>query len=203
MTSRPKWHSIYSLHGLEQLINKPTRVTESTSTIIDHIYANNKQPIIEVCSPPSECSDHNAVCLTWFKKHIKIPKVGHKTIHYRHFKNFNEQDFLSDLVNSQLNHIYQIRDPNIAADHWLNVFMSVYNKHAPFIEKRVKQETKPPWITKEIDEERKKRTQLKKSGTHDEFKKQRNKATSLISKSKRISTNVIVYKRFLPNMESH
>ena len=185
MKCKPKWHSIYSLHGFEQLISKPTRITESTETLIDHIYTTEKQNITEICTPPSECSDHNAICLTWYKTRIKIPKVGHKKICYRNFKNLNKQKFLLDLANSQLNSIYQIRDPEEAANHWINSFMSVYNKHAPLIEKRVKQETKPPWITKAIDVEINLRNQLKNKGSQEEFKKQRNKVTSMKRKSKR------------------
>jgi hypothetical protein len=174
------------MHGLEQLIDKPTRITNNSKTLIDHIYANTKQHIVEVCSPPCGCSDHNAISLTWFKSRVKIPKVGHKTIYYRSFKNFNADYFLTDLANSPLNYIYQFRDPDKATEFWIDTFSLVYNKHAPFIKKRVKQEIKPPWITKEIDIEIKKRDHLKSSGTNEHFKKQRNKVIAMKRKSKRL-----------------
>ena len=138
-----------------------------------------------MCAPPCGCSDHNAVCLTWLNKKVKIPKVGHKQIYYRCFKNFNTEHFLSDLANSSLENIYQIRDPDDAAEFWINTFSSIYNKHAPFVKKRVRHMTKPPWITKEIDDEIKKRNYLKQFGNNSEFKKQRNKVNSLKRRSKR------------------
>ena len=128
-----KWKQNYTVHGLEQLIDKPTRITEDTSTLIDHIYTNTKRSIIEICSPCCSYSDHNPVCVTWHKSRAKIPKIGHKTIQYRCFKNFKESDFLADLANSQLDQIFQIRDPDVAATFWINTFFSVYDKHAPFI----------------------------------------------------------------------
>lgn len=179
------WYDNYSIHGLEQLIDIPTRITENTRTLIDHIYSNCKAHITELCAPPCGCSDHNAVCLTWINKKVKIPKVGHKTIYYRCFKNFNTEEFLSDLAKSSFDNIYQIRNPDDAADFWIDTFSSIYNKHAPFIKKRVKHRTKPPWITKEIDAEIETRNYLKQFGSKVQFKRQRNKVNSLKRRSKR------------------
>ena len=181
-----KWSKNYFMHGLEQLIDKPTRESNISSTLIDHIYVNQRQHITEICSPPCGCSDHNAVCVTWFKHKITIPKIGHKSIYYRNFKSFKPDDFLNDLANSQLNEIYQIRDPNEASEFWIANFLKIYNKHAPFVKKRVKHEIKPPWITKDIEIEMKKRDNLKRTGTSEQFKKQRNIVNNLKRKSKRI-----------------
>ena len=186
MKPKLKWHNIYAMYNLEQLVDRPTRTTETSSTLIDHIYTNTKQNIIELCCVPCGCSDHNAICINWFKKKVKIPNVGHKTIFYRNFKKFNKDAFLTDLTNSDLDGIYQIRDPDIATDFWINTFTSIYNKHAPLIKKRVKHQTKPPWITKEIDIEINRRDHLKRTGNHAQFREQRNKVNSMKRKSKRI-----------------
>ena len=179
------WYDNYSMHGLEQIIDIPTRITDKTRTLIDHIYANCKTHITELCAPPCGCSDHNAVCLTWLNKRVKIPKVGHKTIYYRCFKQFNVENFLSDLANSSFDSIYQIRNPDDAADFWINTFSFIYNKHAPFIKKRVRHIIKPPWITKAIDAEIETRNYLKQFGSITQFKMQRNKVNSLKRRSKR------------------
>lgn len=185
MKPKPKWFQQYTSYGLEQLIDIPTRITANSSTLIDHIYTNSKQYIVEVCAPPNGCSDHKPICLTWLKKHTKIPKVGHKIIYYRNFKNFKEEHFLLDLLSTNLDYIYQIRDPDDAAEFFVTTFMLVYNKHAPFVKKRVKHVNKPPWINKEIELEIKKRDFLSINGTKEEFKKQRNKVTSLKRRSKK------------------
>ena len=131
--------------------------------------------------------------------------MGHKTIYYRCFKNFNVEGFLSDLANSSFNNIYQIRNPDDAAEFWINTFSSVYNKHAPFIKKKVKHKIKPPWITKEIDAEIETRNYLKQFGSNTQFKKQRTKVNSLKRRSKRqyFQKNISFYKRLSQYMESN
>ena len=49
--------------------------------------------------------------------------------------------------------MYQIRNSDKALAFGPIPLISVYNKHAPFRKKRVKHVTKPPWITREIDDE--------------------------------------------------
>ena len=183
-SSNSRWYHSYSSYNLEQLIDCPTRITENTATLIDHIYTNTKQNIIETCAVQTGCSDHAAICLTWNKKGVKIPKPGHKEIHYRCFTKFNKDDFIQDIVNSNLNYVYQIRDPNDAVDFWINTFISIYDKHAPFVKKRVKHSIKPPWISKEIDNERHKRDHLLSSNDKKKIQQQTNKLNSMKRKAK-------------------
>ena len=63
-----KWINNYTIHHLEQLIDRPTRITAHSKTLIDHIYVNTKQNITEICCPYYVCSDHFPICLTWMKK---------------------------------------------------------------------------------------------------------------------------------------
>ena len=51
--------------------------------------------------------------------------------------------------------------------------------------KRVKTNLPPPWLTKEIQNEMKKRKRLKQKKKFDEFKKQRNYVKHLIRKAKK------------------
>ena len=118
------------------------------------------------------------------KKNVKIPKTGHKDVNYRSFAKFDKDFFISDLINSDLDFVYQIRDPDTAVEYWLKTFLSVYNKHAPMQNKRVKHATKPPWLTKEIEQEIHYRDHLLKKGDREQFKRQRNKVTSMKRKAK-------------------
>ena len=45
-----------------------------------------------------------------------------------------------------------IQTPDEALVFGYKTFSSVYNKHAPFMTKRVKYTKKPPWLSKQIDE---------------------------------------------------
>jgi len=137
-------------------------------------------------------SEHLPICITGFKKGLKVPKAVHKEIQYRCFTHFDKDAFLHDLVHSQLSQVYQYTDPNEALEFWDKTFSSVYNKHAPFMTKHVKYTRKPPWLSKEIEEALHQRDRLLKAGKCEEFKKQRNKVTSLTSSKKTYFQNLVI-----------
>ena len=207
------WEDTYKNLGLTQLIDTPTRL--AARTLIDHIYVNNTQNIIETCVPHSGCSDHLPLCLTWLRKGTTIPKPGHKVITYRSFTKFDEDLFLADLVQSPFSLVYQHTDPDEAFELWHRIFINVYNKHAPIVTKRVKYSPKPPWYNNDVKEESFKRdTMLKEinklkqklkkkkeetqdkntqieeeiliSKKWDDYKKQRNKVTSIQRQAKKV-----------------
>ena len=121
-------------------IDRPTRITTNSETLIDHIYVTTKQNIAEVCSPVCGCSDHLHICITGFKQGVKIPKAAHKEIRYRCFTHFDKDAFLLDLVHSQLSQVYQYTDPDEALEFWYKTFSSVYNKHTPFMTKETRKQ---------------------------------------------------------------
>ena len=96
-----KWQNLIELFDLSQLVNDPTRVTETSSTIIDHIYTTHQENVKESFVSTYALSDHFLVC---FKRKIncKISKSDHITTSYRCFKSFNEDAFITDLT-SDLN----------------------------------------------------------------------------------------------------
>ena len=62
--SNRKWNDLQALYGLKQLVEEPTRVTSKSSTVIDHIYTNNREKISEVYVPKLGISDHYPICFT-------------------------------------------------------------------------------------------------------------------------------------------
>ena len=148
--SNSQWTYNRDTYNLHQLIKLPTRVTQSSATLIDHIYVSETRHAIETCVPISNIRDHYPVCVTWFKNGVKIPKTGHKTIRYRCFTSCNEQLFLQDLLSSPLSTVYNKTDPEDALNFWIDSFVSIYNKHAPYKRKRVKSFPKPKWFSKKI-----------------------------------------------------
>ena len=180
-----RWTLICDSFHLTQLIDKPTRITDKTKTLIDHIYSTSTNNITEVCRPIFGCSDHFPVCLTWSKKGINIPKNSHKVIRYRCFSGFNKDAFLMDLLNSSMSLVYQFTNPDEAFEIWYHNFLNVYNVHAPFKTKRVKSRLKEPWITKDIEDAIAQRNKLSAIGTREEYKKQRNLVNSMKRSSKK------------------
>ena len=74
--------------------------------------------------------------------------------------------------------VYNMTEPTEALDFWLDTFNTIYDKHAPYKQKRVKSVPKPKWFTKELQEAIYLRDFLKKHGQHEESKKLRNAINS-------------------------
>ena len=74
---------LMNTYSLNQLVTQPTRITSSSSTLIDHLYVSNTDCVREHFVSPLAISDHFPECLTW-NKEFKAPSGGkHKTIEYR------------------------------------------------------------------------------------------------------------------------
>ena len=78
LTPHSSWESAITLLGLTQLVKSPTRITQTSATLIDHMYTNNPDVITEVSVPDLSISDH---CPIFCSRSIKLPKP----IHIYHF----------------------------------------------------------------------------------------------------------------------
>ena len=179
-----KWQNIIDLFDLTQHVKVPTRVTASSSTIIDHIYTSHPKNITESFVSTCALSDHFPVCFTR-KINSKISKLNHITTSYRCFKNFNEEAFISDLA-SDLNDFSACHsDINDDISNWYGILVKHLDRHAPFKTKRVKTKHLPEWYNDEIAFARKQSDNYKRRKSWSEFKKYRNKVKKLIRSAKR------------------
>ena len=60
-----QWNLTFKSFGLIQLIKTPTRVTNISKTLIDHLYVSDPKTVIETNVPVCGCSDHFPICFTW------------------------------------------------------------------------------------------------------------------------------------------
>ena len=139
---------IADLYNLEQLIEEPTRITESTSTMIDLIFTNTPDNV--ACSGVSHVgiSDHSLIC-AFRKLSTGRSNVGHKTdktITYRNSKNFDLGSFRADIGSQNWDDIKSLKGPNDMWRAWKTNFNRIVDKHAPVRVKRVRA-SKSPWIT--------------------------------------------------------
>ena len=162
--SNTKWLYLVQLFDLKQLIYEPTRITMSSSIIIDHVYTTNPEHITECFGPSYAISDHFPVCFSR-KIGCKISKHKHITKSFRCFKNFNEVQFLRDLATDLEPFGYILPDSDINEDFaiWLSAIQSQLDRHAPLKPKRVKTNNLSEWYTQEILETRKLRDSNKKT----------------------------------------
>ena len=174
---------ITDLYGLHQLINEPTRVTDTTSTLIDLIYTNYPDKV--VCSGVCHVSisDHSLI-FAYRKLSIGVASKRHNTIKYRSFKNFNRDYFRSDIASQNWDALDNFQDPNDMWREWKIKFLNVVDTHAPLRTKRVRLK-RSPWITSELKKRMHERDIMKLKAIRSknpqdwgEFKQFRNKVNS-------------------------
>ncbi|VDH96254.1 Hypothetical predicted protein [Mytilus galloprovincialis] len=151
-----KWSYIKNIFNMSQMVTESTRVTKTSSTLIDHVYCNLPENINYIAVPKYSISDHYSVCIS-HKRGFKTKKQIHDYITYRSTKYFNETDFIHDLSQCPFDSILEIDDPDEALLSFINIFTEVLNHHAPLIKKRVKHVYQNQWINDEIKEGMKKR----------------------------------------------
>ena len=181
--SNKKWLHFVELFDLKQMVSSPTRVTKSSSSIIDHIYCTDSEKISECFVPHYSISDHIPICLTR-KINQKLKKSNHKATSYRCFKHFNEELFLNDLTEELSQFSLSESDIEDDLSTWYKLITKQLDQHAPIKTRRVRSKHMPEWFSSEIAQARKNRDIHKKQKNWAEFRKYRNLTKTLIRRAK-------------------
>ena len=152
---------LYELFSFKQLIEEPTRVTLTTSSIIDHVATTCARNIVEAGVHKVSLSDHYMVyCIRKFNG-----EKGHKMIKTRQMKNFDKEAFLADVSGICWEQMFSETDNiNALVNHWSSLFSLIIDKHAPITEMRVS-EKYCPWIDKDLRALMQTRDKLKKAAS--------------------------------------
>ena len=178
-----EWLNNMTSLGFTQLIHEPTRVTNATSTLIDHIYTSNEENISEAHVAQLGVSDHYAIFCNR-KINCILKRNSHKSIKYRSFKNFDEIAFLNDLLAVPWSEIEMFNDIDESLEAWYSLFIKTVDKHAPIKTHRIKNDIQPDWINPDILDKMKQRDKLKKQSRFDEYKILRNEISKGIQEAK-------------------
>ena len=146
--------------GLTQVVKDPTRVTSTSSTLIDLMLVKNSDNVKKcgVVDIPG-ISDH---CCVYLAYSIYKPKFKPKIITKRDFSKFNQEAFLEDIRLAPFELIYAVSEDNLndKATIFENVFSSVLNSHAPFKTFTVRHQ-KSSWLTDHIKKQMNQRDKYK------------------------------------------
>ena len=178
------WLDYAESFGLTQIIQDATRVTNSSTTLIDHIYCNVRENVTFVEVPKIGLSDHFPIFFTR-KQNSCLPKKKHHTITYRSFKNFDENKFINELQSAPWDAVHIFEHPDDILEAWTDLFLEIVDNNVPLKQHRVKHENQPKWLTPEILDAIKTRDRYKAMGNENDYKIWRNKVTHLIRKSKK------------------
>ena len=135
-------------YHLRQLIKDPTRITEDSETLVDHVNTSNRDKIVSSGVIHTGLSDHSMVYASWGRA-VKLTRNFHKYRVNRNDKKFDSEEFLKDLDNVQWCQVTNLNDVKEALARFEYLFLQICNKHVPLRKKRVRKQTSP-WLTTSI-----------------------------------------------------
>ena len=125
-----------SLYGLEQLMKSLTRVTCSTSSLIDLILTTFPETISQQGIIDVGLSNHQLIY--WTRKFSRTKVGTHKQIKFCWLKNYTSETYIEALSKVYFPNYENFSDVNKAYENVIQKLMSVIDKLAPFKTKRVK-----------------------------------------------------------------
>ena len=115
-------------YGFLQLVSLPTRISNNSATLIDHIYTNANLNQFESYIILSDISDHFPIC------HIISDKTKEVKPSYIQVQNFSEENILAfknDLSNTNWGNVFNQDQTQEAYDKFYEIFSDKYNQHFP------------------------------------------------------------------------
>ena len=142
------YHQFCTMHGLKQLIQSPTRVTCSTSTLIDHILTSAPSRVSQKGVINVGVSDHQLIFCT--RKISRIKTGGdHKYLNFCSLKNYTADYYKETLKQVDFPNYENFGDVNEAYSNFFQKLMTVIDKIAPYKSKQVKGNTQK-WFDGEM-----------------------------------------------------
>jgi len=138
---------LYS-YGLFPMINKPTRVTSVSATLIDNIFTNSFSSESKSGILCNDISDHLPIFSSC--THKGVSHVKHDL--FKYVRKFAEKDsvkFKEELRRVDWEVILEENDVNKASTSFVKIVKDLYDKHFPIRKVRVNTKQKhKPWLTK-------------------------------------------------------
>ena len=163
--------------GCKQIIESPTRITDTCKSLLDHIITNNTEKIYQSGVLDIGLSDH---LITFCSRKIIRGLVGkHKTIKIRSLKNYSAISLLNHLRNIDWSTVTNCYDVNEAWYNFKTRFIEVLDVVAPIKHIRIKSRTEP-WINSKILELIRKRDRLLSESNKDKANKELRKEFNIL-----------------------
>ena len=132
--------------NLSQLVHQPTRVTETSKSLLDILLVSNKNLVIETKVIPVSISDHDLIYAT-----LKLKKERSKPVYVpvRSFKHYDTEAFLKDMFQVPWPVIDTFDNVEDSLDAFNLLFNEVLDNHAPI--RNIKVRNRPcPFMTEKI-----------------------------------------------------
>ena len=141
---------IFSEHGFAPLISRPTRITNHSATLIDHIFSNNCHTITQSGIITENLSDHLAVYVSILMDPHKVNlKISEDTTSHEHHFISDEKltNFKSEIASTDWTFLNQIDSADKKFENFEHEYNKIYQKHFPPKPRRAKKrKNEKPWI---------------------------------------------------------
>lgn len=140
----PQVMSFLINQNLTQLVHEPTRIQNSSATLLDIIITDSPQLFKNVTVHHNPLLSDHAMVLVELS--IKKPKSNDQFLWTRSLKKIDEDEFHSDLVNLPWYSVLETDDINEMVTRLNELIIMLFEKHAPLKKIRVNQNPRP-WLT--------------------------------------------------------
>ena len=158
LLQQAKLHKIIKIMKLSQVIEKPTRITETSKTLIDVLITNKNEMIVHTDVVPCPVADHELVCACI---NLSKPKRIPETKTYRCLKDYSPE-ILCNLIlehNAALNGMLNTDDIDIQVPILTRVMNDCIDNCAPTVTKLISRPP-APWIDQNIKTDMKVRDEI-------------------------------------------
>ena len=144
-----KYKEFCQSFSLKEIIKEPTRITCSTSSLLDHILTNCSEKISQKGIVNTGISDHQLIYCT--RKILRTKLNKHNQIQVRSLKNYSAEAFKSALEKINFPNYDIFSSINVAYTDLLKKISDTLDNIAPIKEIRVKNNTQD-WFDNEVNE---------------------------------------------------
>ena len=183
-----EYRGILTENNMCQLIREPTRVTDRTATLLDHILVSREDVIQQSGVVPIGISDHELIYCTRKITHQRFG--GHVTIRSRSLKQYSKDLLLERLNKTDWVPVLSCLDTNVAWQTFESCMKTIIDSLAPLKQRRIKSNSEP-WVNAEILESIRERNaslhkfrKSKDARDYGEYRKHRNMVQCLVKKAK-------------------
>ena len=143
----------------DQLIDRPTRITQTSKTLLDVIITNKKDLVLSFDVEPCHYSDHEMISV---EINIDKPPKQREIKTFRSLKDYRKDVFCEKLMEKtpSLNLLLNTDDVNEQVDIFTNTFMKCLDSCAPIVTKTIHRPP-APWMNDEIKKEMQNRNVLR------------------------------------------
>lgn len=182
------------------LINRPTRVSEDTITLIDNIFTNyhtTEEHFTGII--PMDVSDHFSIFHILFQNDVTPTRSSNNTYQQLILNESTLQNFNQALQTVDWSYVLQSNDVDLAYSLFHDKFTDIFQKTIPIKIIKPKQLNHKPWLTDELKDKIKKKNKLYKhikvhgDPVHmKEYKQIKNKLNNLLKQEeKRYYNNIL------------